>query len=93
MKKLHVVFLILAVLVMALPAATMPLFANAVNTEKRELSKLPAVIREDGTFNQRFSDECAGVFCTVALEVPSGDTCPEGYADFNQDFNEDFMIW
>lgn len=44
-------------------------------------------------FNQRFSDECAGVFCTVALEVPSGDICPEGYADFNQDFNEDFMIW
>ncbi len=57
MKKLHVVFIILAVLVMALPAATMPLFANAVNTEKRELSKLPAVIREDGSFNQRFSVE------------------------------------
>ncbi len=57
MKKLHVIFIILAVLVMAVPALTMPLFKNAVNTEKRELSELPAVIREDGSFNPRFSVE------------------------------------
>lgn len=57
MKKLHIIFIILAVLLMAAPAATMPLFKNAVNTEKRELSELPAIIQEDGSFNQRFSVE------------------------------------
>ena len=44
------------------------------------------------TFNQRFLDECAGVFATVAFEVPAGSLCPEEYADFNEDFNEDFLI-
>ena len=43
-------------------------------------------------FNQRFQDECAGVFCNVSLAVPVGSTCPESFADFNNDFNDDFMI-
>lgn len=30
------------------------------------------------TFNQRFSDECAGVYCSVVLLVDSGATCAEG---------------
>ena len=42
------------------------------------------------TFNQRFQDECAGVFCSVALQVPAGTVCEEGYFDFNDDFNDDF---
>lgn len=45
------------------------------------------------TFNERFHDECAGVFCDVTLEVPAGSLCPEGFGDFNEDFNDDFMIW
>lgn len=45
------------------------------------------------TFNERFHDECAGVFCDVTLEVPAGSLCPEGFGDFNDDFNDDFMIW
>ena len=44
------------------------------------------------TFNQRFLDECAGVFTNVALTVPLSDLCEETYADFNDDFNEDFTI-
>lgn len=44
-------------------------------------------------FNQRFHDECAGVFCEVTLAVPVGSACPESFGDFNNDFNEDFMIW
>lgn len=45
------------------------------------------------TFNERFHDECAGVFCDVTLEVPAGSLCPEGFGDFSDDFNDDFMIW
>jgi len=44
-------------------------------------------------FNQRFVDECAGVFCNVSLSVPVGSVCPESFADFNNDFNDDFMIY
>jgi len=44
-------------------------------------------------FNQKFVDECAGVFCNVNLSVPVGSVCPEYFADFNDDFNEDFLIY
>ena len=44
-------------------------------------------------FNQRFVDECAGVFCNVNLSVPAGPLCPESFADFNDDFNDDFLIF
>lgn len=44
-------------------------------------------------FNQRFLDECAGVFCNVNLSVPVGSLCPETFEDFNSDFNDDFMIY
>lgn len=30
-------------------------------------------------FNQRFLDECAGVFANVRLEVPTGWICPEEF--------------
>lgn len=38
-------------------------------------------------FNQRFLDECAGVFCNVTLSVPVGYLCPESFGDFNEDFD------
>ena len=44
------------------------------------------------TFNQRFQDECAGVFASVAFQVPVQGMCGESFADFNNDFNEDFAI-
>ena len=44
-------------------------------------------------FNQRFVDECAGVFCNVTLEVPVDGMCGEEFADFNEDFNDDFLIF
>ena len=46
------------------------------------------------TFNQRFIDECAGVFCNVSLQVPVDSLCSESFADFlKTDFNDDFMIF
>lgn len=45
------------------------------------------------TFNQRFSDDCAGVYCSVRLDVPKGTLCPEPFADYNNDFNDDFLIY
>jgi len=45
------------------------------------------------TFNQRFTDECAGVFCNVTLSVPMDGICPEFFADFSDDFNEDYLIY
>ena len=42
------------------------------------------------TFNQRFLDECAGVYCTVGLAVPVNGLCSDTFFDFNEDFNEDF---
>lgn len=44
-------------------------------------------------FNQRFLDECAGVYCTVTLEAPVAGTCAERFGDFNDDFNDDFLIF
>ena len=44
-------------------------------------------------FNQRFLDECAGVFCNVTLQVPVNNLCSESYPDFDLDFNDDFMIY
>lgn len=46
------------------------------------------------TFNQRFLDECAGVFCNVSLSVPISSVCAEAFADFlSSDFNDDFLIY
>ena len=44
-------------------------------------------------FDQRFADECAGVYCNVTLSVPVDGNCPETWADYNADFNEDFLIY
>jgi hypothetical protein len=40
------------------------------------------------TFNQRFTDECAGVFCNVTLSVPQISACPETYGE-----RTDFLIY
>lgn len=50
------------------------------------------------TFNQRFADECAGVFCRVVLRAAKNDLCEvtwEGFkGDFSPlDYNEDFHCW
>lgn len=46
------------------------------------------------TFNQRFFDECAGVFCNVSLNVPISSVCAEDFAEFlDTDSNEDFLIY
>lgn len=51
------------------------------------------------TFNQRFADECAGVFCTVALQAAKDALCPEAYEflaaarEYSPDYNEDYKWW
>lgn len=51
------------------------------------------------TFNQRFADECAGVYCSVTLQVLKDGLCSDAYeflkneADYNMDFNKDFQCW
>lgn len=51
------------------------------------------------TFNQKFSDECAGVFCNVRLEAAKEGLCAaafdfvENVGAFNLDFNKDFNCW
>lgn len=45
------------------------------------------------TFNQRFTDECAGVFCNVSLSVIPNTLCSESFADFGNDYNDDFNIY
>lgn len=51
------------------------------------------------TFNERFSDECAGVFCNVTLEVPKDNICAQAYefivnkASFDLSFDESFKVW
>ena len=46
------------------------------------------------TFNQRFLDECAGVFCNVSLQVPVSSMCSESFVGYlKTDFNKDFMIF
>lgn len=44
------------------------------------------------TFNQRFADDCAGVFSRLTLIAPAFGLCAENVAggDYNLDFNEDF---
>lgn len=48
------------------------------------------------TFNQRFHDECAGVYATVALQADVNSVCSEAFPDlhilddFSYDFNKDF---
>lgn len=39
------------------------------------------------TFNQRFLDECAGVFCNVTISVPVSSICSESFNDLLNGYN------
>ena len=48
------------------------------------------------TFNERFSDECAGVFCTVTLDVVKDTLCAEYYGimqGYAPKYDEDAHVW
>lgn len=45
------------------------------------------------TFNQRFADECAGVFANVAIDVPKGGPCAEEYQYFQPWWDESAQVW
>ncbi len=57
MKKLTVGFIIIYVILLALPAVTMPLFKGEVSTENRELSEFPELRGEDGAWNREYTSE------------------------------------
>lgn len=57
-----------------------------------EMGVIPSNVWTFTTFNQRFADECAGVFTNVTFMVPVDSLCAESWPDFNSDFNEDFLI-
>lgn len=44
-----------------------------------DLGIFPGTMWTAQVFNQRFLDECAGVFASVRLEVPTGWICPEEF--------------
>lgn len=47
-------------------------------------------------FDQRFKDNCAGVFSNVSVSVPATSMCglgEEANGDFSFDYNKDFLIF
>lgn len=44
-------------------------------------------------FNQRFTDSCAGVYANVSVQTTATHLCFETFADFNDDFNDDFLFF
>lgn len=65
--------------------------ANQIEVQSVGISTLTNILRtlegwgltpetyEFQTFNQRFTDECAGVYCSVVLIAPEDYICPENY--------------
>lgn len=44
-------------------------------------------------FNQRFLDECAGVFSNVTIDMPISSVCPEYFIDNEGRFKKDLKIY
>ncbi len=74
--------------------------ANEVQIQSQGIETLENILRTlDGlglynagiasyrTFNQRFSDECAGVFVTVSLETVKDAICPETFDTTDTEIN------
>ena len=57
MKRLNVLYFIVMILLLALPAVSMPLFTNADSTENRELSPFPQLRKADGSLNTGYMEE------------------------------------
>lgn len=57
MKKLTIIYLVLFVMLLLLPAVTMPLFKGQETTENRELSDFPNIKNDDGKLNSEYTDQ------------------------------------
>ena len=57
MKKLNIVFLTTFIVLLLLPALTIPLFYSTENTENRELALFPTLRTEDGSWNAEYTDQ------------------------------------
>ncbi len=57
MKRLNVLYFIVMILLLALPAVSMPLFTDADSTENRELSPFPQLRKADGSLNTGYMEE------------------------------------
>jgi hypothetical protein len=78
--------------------------SQGIETLENILQALPALGLFPGdysfrTFNQRFADECAGVFCNVSIEAAKDTLCAEAFAfienegAYNLDYNEDYCVF
>ena len=78
--------------------------SQGIETLENILQALPALGLFPGdysfrTFNQRFADECAGVFCNVSIEAAKDTICAEAFAfienegAYNLDYNEDYHVF
>ena len=78
--------------------------SQGIETLENILQALPALGLFPGdysfrTFNQRFADECAGVFCNVSIEAAKDTLCAEAFAfienegAYNLDYNEDYHVF
>lgn len=78
---------------------------NATEVQSVGIDTISAVIRRmadldniyigDVTFQpfyEKFLDQCAGVFANVVFEVPRNAGCPEFFPEYNEDYNNDFLI-
>lgn len=68
---------------------------NIINTIKERVFVSDVSYSEFITFTERFTAECAGVYCSLAITVPVQSLCSiyadeSGANDFNNDFNNDF---
>lgn len=71
------------------------------STGERTLRNILLVLAEQGIevgsytlqpFNQKFADECAGVYCEVGLSVPNEGTCPDWVPDLGGDIVTPAML-
>ena len=57
MKKSNLIFIIIFILLLILPAVSMPFFANSPNTENRNPAPFPMLTDDNGSINVEYFDE------------------------------------
>lgn len=57
MKKITYVYIAVFIVLLFIPAVTMPLFRDDGSTEKRELAEFPSFVDESGKWNEDFTEQ------------------------------------
>lgn len=68
------------------------LLQNIINILNDRIWISDVTVSEFVTFTERFTAECAGVYCTISVTVPNVSLCGHyiDEYDFNEDFGADF---